>query len=532
MKIRAWPFRRVVQVSVLMALFALPLVSRYSHYLYARQLDKLNEQWAGTTQGVLLEATDATMRIGIPDGEGGVATRRPRKAILERAKDFYGSAWSARIFGVSMTDLLAAAESTFASKGITWVLFIGILIPLIATFLLGRVYCGWVCPMGFLFDMGYKLRGLIRFLEIRPLNVRFWTGNKYILLGIGLLFSLVTALPLLHYVYPPALLGREAHSFVMALFDRAEAGRMGLVLTGLTGASLFLLGLMAFEIAVAPGFWCKSLCPGGAIYSLLGRYRMLRAKRIESTCTACGDCNRICPRGLQPMVDKVGMECDNCGLCVDVCEPRSMVFRISLKDGMVDVRETSRPKRPTGRIAAMVCLMSLAAVTAHGHHIMGIPHYSYDESYPQAPVLKLVEQVGNYEIQLTSYPGNPEPGVRTQLNIYVLEAKNKLPLDKPVKLSVFQQPAMGPKKIIYGPEETSLNENVFKFYPTYSEEGNYEVLIEFDDGGRASSLRSPMVVGEPGSPWRAVLWFGGGLGLFVVVVRAVKIKRARRMKDA
>ena len=79
MKIRAWPFRRVVQVSVLMALFALPLVSRYSHYLYARQLDKLNEQWAGTTQGVLLEATDATMRIGIPDGEGGVATRRPRK---------------------------------------------------------------------------------------------------------------------------------------------------------------------------------------------------------------------------------------------------------------------------------------------------------------------------------------------------------------------------------------------------------------------------------------------------------------------
>jgi hypothetical protein len=41
-----------------------------------------------------------------------------------------------------------------------------------------------------------------------------------------------------------------------------------------------------------------------------------------------------------------------------------------------------------------------------------------------------------------------------------------------------------------------------------------------------------MVVGEPGSPWRAVLWFGGGLGLFVVVVRAVKIKRARRMKDA
>ena len=51
MKVKIWPFRRFVQIFIIIALFAFPIISRYSHYLTARQLDKLTEKWDGTFQG-------------------------------------------------------------------------------------------------------------------------------------------------------------------------------------------------------------------------------------------------------------------------------------------------------------------------------------------------------------------------------------------------------------------------------------------------------------------------------------------------
>ncbi|MBI5366197.1 MAG: 4Fe-4S binding protein, partial [Planctomycetes bacterium] len=300
---KVWPARRLVQVAVVLVMLALPLVSRYANYLAARQVDKVIEQWDGAVQGELLAGADRALRAGLPDGEGGVPTRRPRKAVLERTALFYGSPWSARLFGLSLTDLLAGAESAFASHRVATVLLVGLAVPFLGTLLLGRVFCSWICPMGLLFELGDKLRRGLRFLEISPLAVRFSRANKYLLLA------------------------RESHTFVMALFDRAEAGRPGFAVVGLTGATLFLLALVGLEVFVAPRFWCATLCPGGALYSLAGRFRLLRVRRNQATCTHCTLCDVACPMALKPMTDRTGMECDNCGICIDVCPERSLVFR-------------------------------------------------------------------------------------------------------------------------------------------------------------------------------------------------------------
>ena len=537
MRVKVWPWRRSVQVIVLLSLFAIPVLSRYSNYLYARQLDKLMERWDGSAQGTLLSATDTILRVGLPDGEGGVATRRPRRAILERAKNFYGSVWSARVSGLSLTDLLAGAESICASRSFQGVLLVGLAIPLVVTLLVGRVYCSWVCPMGLLFDLGIKVRALLKFLEIQPLAARLWKGNKYVLLGAGLLFGLCFGLPLLHYVYPPALLGREAHSVVTVLFERAEGGSLGLAIAGLTGASLLMLVLIIIDIGISPGLWCTSLCPGGALYSLVGRVRPLRVRRKIDACTECADCVSVCPRALSPMTDEIGMECDNCGLCVDVCEPRALAFRISLKDGGINGTVNGRARTPSQgaeapkatTATALMAAVLLLSTSAEAHHILGIPHYDYDESYPQAPVLKLVENLGDWEVQLTGYPGNPAPGVRTQVNVYVAKKETRALYEQPVTLTVYRQPVLGQKKVVYGPDETALQENVYKFYPTYPSVGNYEVKLEFAVGQTGSTLRFPMVVGEPGSPWIVVCWFTGSIACFLIVIRAVRIKRDRRM---
>lgn len=72
--------------------------------------------------------------------------------------------------------------------------------------------------------------------------------------------------------------------------------------------------------------------PGGALYSLLGRFRLLRIVRKPALCTDYLDCDAACPFGLYPMTDRMGMECDNCGLCRSVCPEKALVYKWTFKN--------------------------------------------------------------------------------------------------------------------------------------------------------------------------------------------------------
>ncbi|MBI5247607.1 MAG: 4Fe-4S binding protein [Elusimicrobia bacterium] len=511
MKRMIWPWRRVFQTLVLASIILFPFVARYGHYMWARQTEKMISLWGNSTAGLLLRGTDALMRLGLPIEEGGVVGRRPRKALIARADNFVGSVpWSARLFGVSLTDLLAATESSLATRSLLSVLAAGAIIPLIATVLLGRVYCGWICPIGLLMPLIRRLRALVVFLELPVRDIRFSKNNKYALLAASGLIALIGGLPLLHYIYPPAILSRESHSFVTVLFDRAESGVFTFPWSFYSGGMIFL-GLVALvEVAVAPGFWCATLCPGGALYSALSRFRILRVKRVKSACIDCDICDKKCPMQLQPMTDKTGAECDSCGVCIDVCPTRALSIRFSRSD------------------AALLILLALfLAPPARAHHIIGIPHYAYDKSFPQAPVLRLRDKIGPLEVTLTAYPGNPKPGEKSEIHVYVIDPATNSPYEKPVMLEAFQVKIFGFQERIADAREGMVDMGLHKFQVVYPDIANYEVVLVLPGYDGTSTLRFPMVVGEPGSPWRDVALFGGGFIMLVVIVRAVKIKRAR-----
>ena len=511
MKGMIWPWRRIAQTVVLTSVIVFPFVARYSHYLWARQVEKLSEQWSGSIAGMALKTANTVMRVGLPLEESGVKGRYPRKAVLARTDHFIGSPpWSARLFGLSLTDLLAAMESALASRSLLSVLIVGLIVPLGATLLLGRVYCGWICPIGILMPLIRRLRSLLAFLELPLHDLRFWKGNKFVVLGAAAAVALIGGVPVMHYIYPPAILSRESHAFATVLFDRAELGRFDFP-WGFFSTGLMFLGLIALlEVVLAPGFWCATLCPGGALYSALSRWKILRVKRARSACIDCVICDKKCPMQLQPMTDKTGGECDACGICVDVCPTRALSLRFSRTD------------------AALLVLLCLGlAVPANAHHIIGIPHYAYDKSYPQAPVLRLRDKIGPYEVTLTGYPGNPQPGERSELHVYVTDPATNTTYEKPVLLEAYRQRAFGFQDKVADAREGLMDMGLHKFHVVYPAMANYEVVLLLPGLDGTSTLRFPMVVGEPGSPWRDLAVFGGGFIGLIVIVRAVKIKRAR-----
>jgi len=78
--------------------------------------------------------------------------------------------------------------------------------------------------------------------------------------------------------------------------------------------------------------FCRYVCPGGALYSLLGRYRLFRIRRIVENCNDCAKCNAVCEFGLDPLRDNFGQECNNCTACIAVCPTDALTFRIKIAD--------------------------------------------------------------------------------------------------------------------------------------------------------------------------------------------------------
>ena len=103
-------------------------------------------------------------------------------------------------------------------------------------------------------------------------------------------------------------------------------------LGGFGAGAVFFVATLLFDLLVARRGFCRYLCPGGALYSLLGRYRLVRIRRVVETCNDCAKCNAVCEFGLDPLRDGFGQECTNCAACIAVCPTDALTFTIRPTD--------------------------------------------------------------------------------------------------------------------------------------------------------------------------------------------------------
>ncbi len=229
-----------------------------------------------------------------------------------------GNTWSGTFWGLQLSDPLAVVGQAAASMSLNWPFILTAAIPVLLTILFGRFFCGWICPATLIYELNSNVAAWLRFVGIRSGHRFFDRRLKYLVLIIGLLLSALSGSVLVAGVYPPAIIGRE-------LFYAIALQGFGI------GMVLFFVTLL-FDLLVARRGFCRYLCPGGALYVLLGRYRILRIQRIVENCNDCNKCNAICEFGLDPMRDGFGQECNNCTACMAICPVDAMTFSLRISD--------------------------------------------------------------------------------------------------------------------------------------------------------------------------------------------------------
>lgn len=229
-----------------------------------------------------------------------------------------GNTWSGTFWGLQLSDPLAALGQMAAGMNMYVPFLLTALIPVVLTMIFGRFFCGWICPATFLYELNSTFAAWLRWAGIKTSNHQFDGRLKYLVLAIGLGVSSATGAVIIAAIYPPAVIGRE-------LYYAVAMGGFG------AGSAFFAVTLL-FDLFVARRGFCRYLCPGGALYSLLGRYRLVRIKRIVESCNDCAKCNVVCEFGLDPLHDDFGQECNNCTACMAICPTDALAFTLRLSD--------------------------------------------------------------------------------------------------------------------------------------------------------------------------------------------------------
>lgn len=207
---------------------------------------------------------------------------------------------------------LEGLESILVSKVIYLPLVIGMLLPVLLAFLLGRVFCGWICPINFLSGIVDRLTAVFA----RAVRKDIWLLPRYVLwfaLLLEVVLAMVMGAPLFVFMSPPGLVGRE---LMLLVFFHTIAVEGLIILIVLT------LNLITRR------FYCRYLCPLGGLLALLGAKRRLQVRQDEAACTKCRQCDRACPLGLEPSKGEgASIYCWNCGDCVDACRFKALRFQ-------------------------------------------------------------------------------------------------------------------------------------------------------------------------------------------------------------
>ncbi len=208
---------------------------------------------------------------------------------------------------------LTTGQTLKTTSPLNFSIFLGVLgVSLLA----GRAFCGWLCPIGTLQDFlttisrrlfgnkKLKLAGKQISLpyKISPRNDAWLRSLKYLVLVVILLASTFAIYPPLREICP----ARALLSFQLT-------------------TPLLWSVLITFVITSLANrrFWCKYLCPLGAVLAPLNKIAPLRLVLNKNSCTSCQRCDAACPMDIPDLTNNLrSAECIECLECQETCHEK------------------------------------------------------------------------------------------------------------------------------------------------------------------------------------------------------------------
>lgn len=221
-------------------------------------------------------------------------------------------------------------------KGSSIYLFLGVM--LFAGTLLGRFICGWLCPFGFISDLFDRI-------SLRKFRMPKWF-NWLKFVALALVFSvLIWKIPVFcAYVCQSAnIYGRLPYYLTTGLPGLKEAfSSFEWLKTILLFQMLSLLLMLVGAILVSGRWYCKYICPLGAIYGLLNYVSPIRIAHDQTKCNGCNACTKLCSMGADLCKNQFHdvTSCIRCGKCTKLCKARSFtVFGKSITKKSEEIKD-------------------------------------------------------------------------------------------------------------------------------------------------------------------------------------------------
>ncbi len=257
----------------------------------------------------------------------------------------------------------AVAGRTFY-YGLLWSLLI-----LLPTLFLGRFFCGWICPMGglnqILSRIGSEPRRRKRMIAAS--RYKKWQATKYVLLIVGLVAALYRS-NMVSWIDPLSWLVR---SMGLSVLPTAASRKYFVVYQPHYGSSLLLcavcVALLAMNLRVTR-FWCRALCPLGALLGMASRWSILELHKDSTSCTRCNRCLIDCQGGDDPIGGAPWhkAECHLCLNCIPACPHGALRFRFFGK-----APETARTSLPRRKALAAVAVGMIAVPILRAQTLLG-----------------------------------------------------------------------------------------------------------------------------------------------------------------
>ena len=189
----------------------------------------------------------------------------------------------------------------------------------------GRFICGFVCPMGLLQDLLYRIK-----TPKLVLRLRFLRYVKYIILVVFvILLPMIAAHGLTglgepwfcKYICPSGTIFGAVPLLLANDFLRRLIGTQfvfkAIIAAGIVSAAVFIYRV-----------FCRVFCPLGAIYALFNKISILHMHCDREKCVSCGVCSGECQIMIKPDVQPNSSECVRCGKCVNGCKSKALVYKI------------------------------------------------------------------------------------------------------------------------------------------------------------------------------------------------------------